>query len=778
MELLDKQEDRNKQVNFKREVGRYLKKWPWFVLSMLVFYIGALVYLRYVQPQYLSKTSLMLLESKNKNTALSDLKNLGMGVSGDNELQGETTLIVSKPILSQVVKTLNLDVTFYSIGKIKEVELYDDAPFVGEVKALRDSVKFGGATVILKPAGGNSFRIEEGPSAGKTFAFGQVVDLPFGSVLLRMKPHAVFGEPIKVVFSNVKNVAARLESSVSVSLPENKGLLMELSLVGPVPRKSENILNELVKQYNIDGVKDKNQEAQNTQDFINGRLDVITQDLSGIEGEKEDFKRQNQITDLEAQANMAMSNANDNTTKLLAVSTQLDLTNSIYQASGKEQLLPTNMGLGSTDSYISEYNELLLTRNRVLKQATPANPAIIELNKQLSDARHLVRTSLNEKRAALQLELGTLQQQLQLNKDQIRKYPTREKVFRTIERQQQLKEQLYLYLLQKREENAITLAVTAPKSKVVNPAFTTGQVKPNRKQITTGALAAGFLLPLALLFAMNTLDTKVHSRLQINSLVPDIPVLAEIPVTKEENALVHPKDFSPFAESFRILTSNLKYVLKAKVAPSDPNLGPVILITSSIKGEGKTTVAMNIAQTLAWRSKILLMGADIRNPQLHRFIDGKNIGLTDYLVSEDTDPLRYVKNSGLSENLDVLFSGKIAPNPNDLLDMEKFDQLIARVREVYDYVIIDSAPLMLVSDTMNLIKHSDVAIYVVKSSFTEKEMLAFATEFKKNNNLKNMAFVLNAVEPQNSRYGKKYGYGYYTYSQEHGEKGWRAYFKK
>lgn len=768
MELLENSvsASKSKPLNLKKEIGRYLRKWPWFVLSMLLFYTAAKIYLRYAQPQYLSKATLKLQESKGKSTALSDLKNLGMGVSGDNELQGETTVIVSKPILTQVAENLNLMVNFYSIGKIKEVELYEDSPLSGKIISLNTPARFFGNTYTISPVGKNSYELS---GLNGRFTFGKPAAVPFGIIQIDAKAGFTLRYPLKVVFRPVKSVVAGLESSVNVTLPPDKGLLMELSTVGPVPKKSEDILNEITKQYNIDGVKDKNLEAQNTQDFINDRLAIITDDLLGIESEKENFKRANQLTDLESQAQMALANANDNTKQILTYSTQLDLVNSIYAASSGDQLLPTNMGLpASVDKLIADYNEQLLVRNRVLKQATNANPAVVQMNKDLAALKNLIRKNLVESRETLNLQIGQLNAQLNADRSKISKYPTQEKIFRGIERQQTLKEQLYLYLLQKREENAITLAVTAPKAKVVNPAYTVGQIKPNVSQITYGALAAGFLLPLLFFIGTNVLDTKVHSKEHILAHVQDASVIAEIPVSAEENAIVHPNDFSVFAESFRILTSNLKFLLKGKGSASKG----VILVTSSIKGEGKTTVAMNTALTLAGKSKVAIIGADIRNPQLHRFVDGKNIGLTDYLVSDEETPEKYIIKSGISENLDVLFSGVIAPNPNDLLDMQKFDDLIAWFRNRYDYIVIDSAPVMLVSDTMHLLDDADTVLYVVKSDYTEKEMLDFADDFKRNNAVRNMSFILNSVKPENTRYGKKYGYGYYAYGRDREQKKW------
>ncbi len=772
MELLENSEPlkRTKTVNIKKEIGKYLKKWPWFLLSLILFYSGAKIYLKYTQAQYNSKTSLKLRESKGNSTALSDLKNLGMGVSGDNELQGETTIIVSKPILKTVAQNLNLGVSFFSLGKIKEVELYKDSPIIGKILSLNQPDGFGTASYTIEPVGNNSYQL----SGSKTqYRFGSPAKFPFGTVQLDLKPGIQLRDQIKVVFKSIESSVAGLEGSISVNLPENKGLLMDVSMVGPVPKKSEDILNEIANQYIIDGVNDKNQEAKNTQDFINERLEVISEDLSGIEGEKERFKQSNQITDLNTQAGAAVTKADENTKIILTQSMQLDLVNSVLSASATEQLLPTGMGLpAGAETTISEYNNLLLTRNRVLKQATGENPAVIQLNKDIAATKNLIRKNLLESRETLQLQIAQANAQLNLAKSNISKYPTQEKMFRSIDRQQTLKEQLYLYLLQKREENAITLAVTAPKAKIINPAYTTGIVKPNAQRIMNGALTAGFLLPLIFLIVWNSLDTKVHTKEHIMALMPvTAVVIAEVPLITDGNTVVHPNDFSTFAESFRILSSNLKYLLKAKKTKD----GDVVLVTSSIKGEGKTTVSINTALTLSGKSKVIIIGADIRNPQLHRFVRGKNIGLTDYLMSDKMVPDSYIVPSKVNENLDVLFSGQIAPNPNDLLDMDKFTEMITYLKTKYDYVVLDSAPVMLVSDTLQLVEKSDVLLYVVRSEFTEKGMIDFAAGFQIENQISNMAFVLNSVKPENTRYGKKYGYGYYSYTHELEKKWWERF---
>ncbi len=753
---------KKKKLNIKKEVFKYLRYWYWILLSMLLCFVGAKIYLRYTTPQYLSKTSLQFPQSKSKTAeSLADLAN---GAGRADELQGEATAIVSKPILAKVVGQLNLNVSFFGVGAIKENELYTSSPLEANIIEVQNP-KFSSASYIISPAGNGTYKLSEGPLKGNKdkFQFGQLVSLPFGKVIIKIKKGKKSFEPIKIVFRSTPSLVSSLESQLVVALPPDKGQMMDISFTGPVPSKSEDILNSLTEQYNIEGKKDRNMEAQNTQDFINDRLEIISQDLSGIEGEKEAFKRSNEITDLDTQANLAVNNANSNTNQLIEYATQLDLVNSIYSLTSSERLLPSNMGLSSvTEGYIAKYNDMLLTKNKTLKQATAQNPSVVQLNRDILEMRDLIRQNLVESKATLQLQIAQSKGQLNQNRHKIYIYPTQEKVFRGIERQQNLKEQLYLYLLQKREENAITLAVTAPKAKVINPAYTVGIVKPEKQNILLGALLAGLLLPVVILYAKYVSDTKIYTKDQIQTSVTDALVIAEIPESPKESDLVSANDFSVFAESFRILTSNLKFILKSKESKGQSD---VILVTSSVKAEGKTTVAFNTAVTLAGNSKVLLIGADIRNPQLQRFVAGSDKGLTDYLISDDTSVQPYIVPSGMNENLDILFSGAMAPNPNDLLEMKKFDEMIESIKHTYRYIVIDSAPVMLVSDTMHLIEIADAILYIVKSNFTDQEMLDFADEFKQTHNLKNIAFILNNVKPENSRYGNKYGYGYYTYSK-------------
>lgn len=764
MELLESNSS-SKKLNLNREIGKYLAKWPWILLSLVLFLAAIWTYLRYAEKVYLTTTSLKFTENAQKGPSidgLTDIKSMGMGISNSDDLLTEIQVLTSKPIYKRVVAALHLQARIYSVGRVTEIEAYP-GPFEIEFKTF--DPKYKGDTYTLTSENGNRFRLS---GRDETYVFGKEQVFPFGRAVFTKRGTQPLEEEYKVEIRTVDQAVNSLEGRIFATVAAGKGKIVEVSMNGTSPRKSELVLNELTRQYNLDGINDKNQEALATQEFIAKRLDIITNDLLGVESQKVSFKRQNEIADLEAQAQLSLQNASANTSAIMSLQTQLNLMNAVgseINASG-DRLLPSNLGLpASTETLIGEYNNMLLTRNKTLQQASKSHPAVVEMDKEMGSIRNLIRKNVSDTRRYLSQNISQLQQQVASDRGKISRMPAQEKTSREIERNVGVKEQLYLYLLQKREENAITLAVTAPMVKVVNPAYTVGQVQPNPMIALGGASIIALFLPLAFFFVKFSLNTRVERRDDVAALAPDISIVGEIPENKDADLIVD-NDFSVFAEAFRILTSNLKFIFKTLANPQSP----VILITSSIKGEGKTTIAMNTAISLAGSSKsVIIIGADIRNPQLKRFMP-ESAGLTDYLVSDHTVPTSFIHPSGYKSNLFVMHSGAIAPNPNDLLDMPKFSEMINWLKTQYDYIVIDSAPVMLVSDSLNLVGVTDTVLYVVKSHYTEEDMLQFAQEFKRSNQISNMYFVLNGVQPQDSRYGSKYGYGYYDVKTT--KKGW------
>ena len=768
-----------KKIDLKKEIFRYIRVWYWFVISTIVFVIAAKIYLRYATPIYSSQASVYFNTSSKKSTGvigLNDLQSMGTGGSVKNPISDEIALMKAKPILKKVVKRLNLDVTFVEEAKIKKIELYQNSPFKGEIISLKNERNFGGASYKIKSINDKVFVLadmeENNP---KRYFFDVPYDLGFGIVKIKKNRFISYDKYINVYFNNYINIASQLEGGITVTNLNTDTNIMDLFYRGQIPQKSEDILNELILQYNNDADNDKKLEARNSAQFINDRLRLITKELSSIEGRKTDFKRSNNIFDIETQAKANIGGLDAGTQKSLELASQMEMVNSvlIMLNSSTEQLLPTNIGIpNSAEGLITQYNELLLLKNKTLRQATPANPMIVQFNRDLSQLKSLIKESLDKSRDLLATNLNYQQGKITQYKNEMTMFPEQENFFKNIDRQQKIKEALYLYLLQKNEEISMALAVTTPKVKTLNPAFTTGIISPNSNKVMMYAYALGLLLPLVFFFIKNALDTYVHTKNDILNAANDIPVVGEIPtIQKGASMVIGKNDLSSFAESFRILVSNTKYFFNKK------DQCPVILVSSSIKGEGKTTISVNTALTLAQTKNVLLIGADIRNPQLKRFMKLHGQGLSEFLSDYKAIAQDFIAESSLNPNLKVMHSGAIAPNPNELLESDKLIELLDYAKKNYDYILIDSAPMLMVGDTYNLIKYADVLLFLMRSQYTDKEMINFANQVSKDHAKGKMAIVLNDVSYLNLTYSNKYDYGYkygygYTYNADHDKKPW------
>jgi capsular exopolysaccharide synthesis family protein len=772
MQQLEFQEKEEK-IDLRKTISQYLYKWPWFLASVLVCVICAYVYLRYSVPKYQTKTTLKFDKKQNDLTsALSDLDNLGIGLGNSDELKSEAAVVTSRPILMQVVKNLNLNVEYFNTGEIKDSQLFKEVPVSAEIIQFKEG--FVSSEYHIKKLQGDEIVLESEKYGRFSGKLNMPLKLDFGTVVLHRNPRFAIKSEYKIIFSSPLQKVKKLEKTIQVDLPDEKALLMDISLVGTVPEKSETILNEVTRQYNLDGQKDKNLQAENTQRFIDRRLEVITRDLSGVENQKEDFQNRNRIVDLQAQAELALQNTSENTKALLQQQAQLDLLNSLTSeaSKGNNQLMPSNLGLNpSLEQSIAQYNQMLISRNKTLKQATNENPAVIEMNREIASLKDIIRDNIREQKDAVQATISQLQNQITTNNNVIGKVPGQSKIYRGIERQQNLKEQLFLFLLQKREENAINLSVDIPKAKIVNPAFTDDiPVSPKRNIILMGALLVGLLLPFVVFYVLFIIDDKIYNRDDIKAR-SGLGVLVDIPsLSEDENHLVQKNDFSELAESFRVLVSNLKFVLPKK------DSAKVIMVTSSVKGEGKTLVSVNLALTIGSKNgRALLIGSDIRNPQIQRYDSEpvKRKGLTEFLYDESVHVEDLIHTSYTNPYCDVIYAGTIPPNPQELLSNGRYQKLIADMASKYAYIIIDSAPLMLVSDTLSIADVADATLYVVRSGVSRNVLIDFAQDLVKESKLKNVSFVVNDVSKKARGYGYGYNYGYgYGYNDKETKKSW------
>ncbi|MEO0901984.1 MAG: polysaccharide biosynthesis tyrosine autokinase, partial [Bacteroidota bacterium] len=536
-------------------------------------------------------------------------------------------------------------------------------------------------------------------------------------------------------------------------------------LEDPIQKRAKDVINELIKVYNNNTLEDKKLVADKTSKFINDRITDIYSDLSSVDQSAEDFKTGRGLTDIASEANINLNVGVANRQEIQNATLQLNIASSmkdLVDNQSQYDVLPSNIGLSdeSIATTTARYNELVAERKRLLKSSNEKNPIIVNLDQQLDGLKKSMQSSLNSMTNNLNLRVNSLsQQQSQIN-SRIYSAPSNERALRDITRQQQTTESLYLYLLQKREEAQITFASSSPRLKIIDEAhnLSGAPVFPQKRIVYFAALFLGFLIPFSIIYINDLLDNKVHSKIQLEKIVQGIPILAELPkLSKKENKLIYNQDRSVLAESLRILRTNLDYIIASNKKQETKNL---IFITSSVSGEGKTFLSSNLSMVLASTGKkVLLIGADIRNPKLYTFFSGddtdalnktrrkKEAGLTEYLMNDSLTSNDIINPMLVHENtIDIIYSGKIPPNPAELLMNDKIKHLFEKVSKLYDYVIVDTAPLMVVTDTLLISEYASQIIYVTKAGVTEKKVLDFPLRLKNEGKLKNLSFVVNNVK--------------------------------
>ncbi|MCY0971000.1 GumC family protein [Chryseobacterium wangxinyae] len=766
-------QDHEQETSFNvREILKpYTSRWYWLIIGALVTVLGAYFYLRYTVSVYNTESTLLIKEVQKSTPDMSVLSQIGgVGGMGTNSVDNEIEIFKSKKLMTSVVKELGLETNIYSKGKLKDAELYKDtSPFIVRVVSENLKGKYPKEEVTAV-VNGNSITLES-----KSFknpvktVFDKTVTLPFGIVIFQKNPsfHQHVGDPssYKINFMSSMSRARALLSDLKVSLLQENATVIKLSLDHPMPAKAEDILNRLAVNYNREAILDKNSEAQKTASFIDERITLIGQELGKVENEKENFKRQNNIADIQSEAELSLQTSMEVRQKQIENESQLELINSLIgnlSRQNNDQVLPLNVGLSDSESIssISMYNQLVLERGRLLQNSTNANPVVQDVTKQINSLKSSLMQSLQKSRSALQISRNAVQSEQDRLSGRISRIPVQEKMFRSIERQQNIKEQLYLLLLQRREEAAISLAIAAPKARVVDDALTINVVSPKKQSIYLGAIGAGLLLPLLIIYLIELFNNKVKSRYDLEKLVKGAAILGELPSLRiGDPEVVKLNDLSPLAEAFRILITNLNFLL-----PKNKK-GHVVFVTSTVKGEGKTFTSVNLALTLATpRKKVIIIGSDIRNPQLQRYNESRRglIGLSEFMYDDEMLVSEIIHQTTFNPHCDVIYSGAITPNPTELLSNGRYQELIDSLKPLYDYIILDTAPLMLVTDSFLIADSADLTLYVTRAGYTEKELIGFLNTQIKDKKIKNVGVVLNDVSKLHSGYGYgyKYGYGY------------------
>lgn len=770
-----------KDTSIREIVEQYTRYWYLFVLGALIALALAFVYLRYTTALYQTRATIIIKDEKSASSPMemAAFSQFGSFLSRFNtsKIDNELAIFNSKRIISKTIEELGLNIKYESVGSIITSEIYAYLPFTVQYLSFnKTGNKLSVPKLYVEVLSATEFRMEDEPRTFEgTYKFGEQIALPFGEITLlpnlenKANFESFYDRTVAVTYRPVENVALDYQQKVVIENEIKSSNVLELSMLTPVTAKAEDFLDELVSQYNQDAIADRNEIAKNTSAFIDSRLEIITRELDSVERNKEVFKSENRLTDIQAEAQIILENASEFNKKQLDVGTQLELSNTMIdymQKSPNTELLPSNIGIESEEvaGAVNNYNQLILYRNKLLQSSTEKNPVVRNVNTQIEQMRSSILNSLKTSRNALKIAMKDIGYQESTLNSKIAKVPAKEKIFRGIERQQTIKEQLYLFLLQQREEASITLAATSPKAKVVDSAYSTKRpVSPQRPLIYLGALLAGLLVPFMGIYGVNLLNTKVTSRRDLERHLPTTPIIGEIPrIKRNESDLIQHNDRSIMAEAYRILRTNLQYLSINKLEQNDS--GKTLIVTSTIKGEGKTFVAFNLALTLALTGKkVVLVGADIRNPQLQRYLPEHlktSKGLTEFIVYEDMQVQDVISQSQYNENLSIVQSGTIPPNPAELLMQKRTAIFIEALKKEFDYVILDTAPSMLVTDTILINKLADITLYVVRAGYTDKRLLDFPQDAINDGRLANVALVLNNVKLNNFGYGNKYGYAY------------------
>ncbi len=782
-----KQLSPNNNVDLSNLIKPYVKHWKWFIASIIVAIALAFLYIRYTVPEYAIHAKVKILKDQNSTSELGAFADLGILGGTVNNVDDEIESLNSRTNLIEVVKELGLNKRIIAIGNIKNTELYDNPPvninFLGP-DSIVQKTKYEFSIRLISGTKFEFANIED--DTFKEYSFGKPIPSSLGDLIIT--PNSTLdigsygGKEYEVKVSPLATRAEYYQKNILITVTKEFSNIISITLNDAIKQRGKDIINALIDKYNQNAVDDKKTIADRTSDFINDRITDIYGNLSTVDKSAEDFKAGRGITDIAAQTNVNLNIGAANQQELRNSTVQLDIASSMKDLVDNQdgyELFPANVGLADQTiaSTTSRYNELALERRRLLESSNEKNPIIVNLDQQLDGLKRSMKSSLNSVTNNLSLQVNSLSKQVSKINSRIYSSPKNERALRDITRQQQTTESLYLYLLQKREESQITFASASPKSKIIDRAYLLNKnpVSPKIPVVLLASIVLGLLSPFSVIYAKKILDNKIHNKVNLETLTGDVPVLAELPkISRKEETLIKTDERTVLAESLRVLRTNLDFILKSRQHVNE-NYGKTIFVTSSVPGEGKTLVSFNLSMIYANAGKrVLLMGADIRNPKIHEFYRGKNIdklakstmnknnkGLTDFLFDESLNPKEIVSSILINDQtIDIIFAGTIPPNPTELLMSERTNELFEAVRKKYDYIIVDTAPLMVVSDTLLISENADQTLYVTRAGITETNVVGFPIQLQKEGKLKGLSFIVNGVKSSNLGYGGKYGYGY------------------
>lgn len=786
-ETVFQSDEKSDGFNIYNLIMKYFVYWPWFVVSIVLCVAACMIYLRYQPPVYSINASVLIMENDKKTSrqsqlplAMQDLGMFSLSKNFDNEME----ILKSRNLNRKVVSKLNLYSNTYLVRSFGyNMPLYKDLPveiYIApeEAEKLKSSVSF---KMKVQPDGKVAVEAKYSVDGQKEKLSKEFSKLPavlqtkVGAFTVLRHDSIALPESVTsyiTVVSNPSVVAESYRNKLSVEPSSKTTTVAQLSINDNVKRRGIDYINCLVVMYNQDTNDAKNEVANKTAEFIEERISLITHELAGTENELASFKQRAGLTDISSDAARTLQESSRYEQQRIENQTQIRLIEFLrdYILNNENEVIPSNVGLSDMNlsALINEYNNLLIERKRLALSSSDNNPAVVNLDAKVKAMQNSVMTSVNSVLKGLQIAQKDIESQSKKYQSRMTEAPLQEKEFINISRRQEIVSELYTMLLEKREENAITLAATANNGRLIGDAmFNPAPVSPNSKLFLLVALVLGVVLPVGVIYLKEILQFYIKDAGDVRKIT-DVPVLAEIPRCElQGNVKIAVKENRNgiAEESFRELRTNLFFMLEGDEK--------VIMFTSTHPSEGKSFMASNIAVSLSYTGKkVILVGLDVRKPQLYKVFDfpRKNLGVTDYLTNPKEHPVdSLVRHLEQNPNLDILHSGTIPPNPTELLMRDRLRMLIDELRQRYDYVILDTAPIGLVTDTSLIGRYADMCVYVCRSGVTLKSSFEYINELKKEKDFPKLASVVNDVQMAQRKYGYgKYGYGKYGYGKRYG----------
>ena len=790
------QESKEENIDVKELLFKYLIHWPWFVGAVVACLIAAWVYLYTSTPVYNISATVLIKDDKKGGSAgmLSGLESLGLDgmVSSSQNIDNEIEVLRSKTIVKEVVEDLGLYISYTDEDEFPSRNMYKTSPVQvsltpQEADLLEEPMI---VEMTLQPQGSMdvTVKIDDDEYQKHFEKLPAIFPTDKGTLAFFLTPDSISSskrilEETTASEKTTRNITATINKPLAVAKWCCKNMTIEptskttsvavISLKNSNVQRGKDFINKLLEMYNINTNNDKNEVAQKTAEFINERISIISKELGSTEKDLESFKRGAGITDLTSDAQIALTGSAEYEKKRVENQTQINLLQDLqkYMQNEGYEVLPSNIGLQDLNlaAAINRYNEVLVERKRLLRTSTENNPTIINLDTSISAMKENVQVSLDRVLRGLFITKADLDREANRYSRRISEAPGQEREFVSIARQQEIKAGLYLMLLQKREENAITLAATANNAKIIDDAIADdAPVSPKRKMIYLIALVLGVGIPVGVIYLLELTKFKIEGCSDVEKLT-SLPIVGDIPLTDEKQGAiaVFENQNNLMSETFRNIRTNLQFMLE--------NDKKVILVTSTVSGEGKSFISANLAISLSLLGKkVVIVGLDIRKPGLNKVfnIPRKEVGITQYLANPEKNLMDLVQLSDVSKNLYILPGGTVPPNPTELLARDGLDKAIETLKKNFDYVILDTAPVGMVTDTLLIGRVADLSVYVCRADYTHKNEYTLINELAEKDKLPSLCTVINGLDLKKRKYGYYYGYGkygkYYGYGKRYG----------